>query len=102
MAGRTYGYARVSTWEQNLDRQLDALSAFGVDEVFADKASGRDFERPEWIRLTTVLRVGDTLAVKSIDRLGRGCEEVIERWRAITKEVRADVVVLDMLLLDTR
>lgn len=102
MAGRTYGYARVSTREQNLDRQLDALAAFGVDDVFADKASGRDFERPEWIRLMGALKEGDVLAVKSIDRLGRSYEEIIEQWRAITKEVRADVVVLDMPLLDTR
>ena len=102
MAGRTYGYARVSTREQNLDRQLDALAAFGVDEVFADRASGRDFERPEWIRLMGALEEGDVLVVKSIDRLGRSYEEIIEQWRAITKEVRADVVVLDMPLLDTR
>ncbi|WP_066832762.1 recombinase family protein [Collinsella ihumii] len=102
IAWRTYGYARVSTREQNLGKQLDALVAFGVDEVFADKASGRDFERPEWIRLTAALRAGDVLVVKSIDRLGRGCEEIIEQWSAITKEVRVDVVVLDMPLLDTR
>ncbi|MCF6413950.1 recombinase family protein [Collinsella tanakaei] len=102
MTGRTYGYARVSTREQNLDRQLDALAAFGVDEVFAGKASGRDFERQEWIRLTAALLAGDVLVVKSIDRLGRSYEEIIEQWRAITKEVRADVVVLDMPLLDTR
>lgn len=102
MTGRTYGYARVSTREQNLDRQLEALAAFGVDEVFADKASGRDFELPEWILLMGALKEGDVLVVKSIDRLGRGYEEIIEQWRAITKEVRADVVVLDMPLLDTR
>lgn len=93
MAGRTYGYARVSTREQNRDRQLDALSAFGVDGVFADKASGRGFERPEWMRLTAALRAGDVLVVKSIDRLGRGYEEIIGRWRAITKEIRADIVL---------
>ena len=101
MAGRTYGHARVSTREQNLDRQLDALAAFSVDEVFANKASGRDFELPEWIRLMGALKEGDVLVVKSIDRLGRGYEEIIEQWRAITKEVQADVVVLDMPLLDT-
>ena len=88
--------------EQNLDRQLDALDASGVDGVFTDKASGKDFERPEWIRLTAALLAGDVLVVKSIDRLGRGYEEIVEQWRAITKEVRADVVVLDMPLLDTR
>ena len=102
MAGRTYGHERVSTREQNLDRQLEALAAFGVDEVFADKASGRDFELPEWILLMGALKEGDVLVVKSIDRLGRGYEEIIEQWRAITKEVRADVVVLDMPLLDTQ
>ncbi|MBM6905418.1 recombinase family protein [Collinsella tanakaei] len=101
MAGRAYRYARVSTREQNLDRRLDALAAFGVDGVFADKASGKDFERPEWLRLTAALRAGDVLVVKSIDRLGRSYEEIIEQWRAITKEVRAGVVVLDMPLLDT-
>ena len=92
----------MSRREQNLDRQLDALAAFGVDGVFADKASGRDFERPEWIRLMSALKEGDVLVVKSIDRLGRGYEEINGQWSAITKEVRADVIVLDMPLLDTR
>ncbi len=102
MAEMTYGYARVSTSDQNLDRQLDALAAFGVDEVFADKASGRDFERPEWRRLMGRICAGDVLVVKSIDRLGRSYDEVIDQWRAITKERGAAVVVLDMPLLDTR
>lgn len=92
----------MSMREQNLDRRLDTLDAFGVDEAFAGKESGRDFERPEWIRLTAVLWAGDVLVVKSVDRLGRGYGEIIGQWRAITKEVRADVVVLDMPLLDTR
>ncbi len=92
----------MSVREQNLGQQLDALVAFGVDEVFSDKASGKDFERPKWLRLTAALRAGDVLVVKSIDRLGRGYEEIIGRWRAITKEAKADVVVLDMPLLDTR
>ena len=101
---RTYGYARVSTREQNLDRQLDALAGFGVgrEDIFADRASGRDFERPEWLRMKEALRAGDVLVVKSIDRFGRSYEEIIEQWREITKEIRADVVVLDMPLLDTR
>lgn len=101
---RTYGYARVSTREQNLDRQLDALAGFGVgrEDIFADRASGRDFERPEWLRMKGTLRAGDVLVVKSIDRFGRSYEEIIEQWREITKEIRADVVVLDMPLLDTR
>ena len=102
--GRTYGYARVSTREQNLDRQMDALLGFGLEEgqVFADKASGKDFERPQWQRLMRRLREGDLLVVKSIDRLGRDYDEIIDQWRRITKEVGADVVVLDMPLLDTR
>ncbi len=104
MAGKTYGYARVSSRDQNLARQLDALAAFGVvaEDVFADKASGRDFERPEWIRLKAVLSKDDVLVVMSIDRLGRSYEEIIEQWRDITKRVGAAVVVLDMPLLDTR
>ncbi len=101
---RTYGYARVSTREQNLDRQLDALVGFGVrsEDIFADRASGKDFERPEWLRMKEALRAGDVLVVKSIDRFGRSYEEIIEQWREITKDIRADVVVLDMPLLDTR
>lgn len=104
MAGRVYGYARVSTREQNLDRQLMALEEFGVERgsIFADKASGRDFGRPEWIRMKAALEAGDVLVVKSIDRFGRSYEEIIEQWRDITKDIRADVVVLDMPLLDTR
>lgn len=102
MAGKVYGYARVSTRDQNLDRQLDALHAFGVDKVFADKASGRDFERPQWRRMVRALRRGDVLVVKSIDRFGRNYEEIICQWRAITRDRGAAVVVLDMPLLDTR
>ncbi len=100
----TYGYARVSSRDQNLARQLEALAAFGIkaDNIFVDKASGHNFERPEWMRLTEVLRMGDVLVVKSIDRLGRNYEEIIEQWRAITKVRQIDVVVLDMPLLDTR
>lgn len=102
MAGKVYGYARVSTKEQNLDRQVNALREFGVDKVFADKASGRDFDRPEWRQMVGELREGDVLVVKSIDRFGRDYEEIIEQWRAITKGKGAAVVVLDMPLLDTR
>ena len=100
----TYGYARVSTSDQNLSRQLDALADFGLarDQVYADKASGKDFERPEWRRLVRRLKQGDVLVVKSIDRLGRNYDEIIEQWRIVTKERRAHVVVLDMPLLDTR
>ena len=100
---RTYGYARVSTREQNLDRQMDALTEFGVarEDIFADKASGKDFERPEWLRMKGALCAGDVLVVKSIDRFGRSYEEIIEQWREITKVRGAAVVVLDMPLLDT-
>ena len=104
MEGITYGYARVSTKDQNLDRQLSALHAFGVAEnrIFQEKLSGKDFDRPAWRKLLKKLKPGDTLVVKSIDRLGRNYEEIIEYWRIITKEKRASVVVLDMPLLDTR
>lgn len=100
----TYGYARVSTSDQNLSRQLDALADFGLarGQAYADKASGKDFERPEWRRLVRRLKPGDVLVVKSIDRLGRNYDEIIEQWRIVTKERRAHVVVLDMPLLDTR
>ena len=100
----TYGYARVSSREQNLDRQLDALTEFGIPptRVYADKASGKDFDRPEYRRLVARLRAGDVLVVKSIDRLGRDYDEVLDQWRLITKTLGVSVVVLDMPLLDTR
>ena len=99
-----YGYARVSTKEQHEERQLIALREFGVAEgrIYVDKQSGKDFERENYRRLIRRLRSGDTLVVKSIDRLGRNYEEILEQWRRITKETRADIVVLDMPLLDTR
>ena len=104
MASTMYGYARVSSREQNLDRQLDALRAFGVEDgaVYADKASGKDFERPAWHRLMGELRPGDMLAVKSIDRLGRDYAEILDVWRDVTKARGVFVVVLDMPVLDTR
>ena len=104
MASTMYGYARVSSREQNLDRQLDALRAFGVEDgaVYADKASGKDFERPAWHRLMGELRPGDVLAVKSIDRLGRDYAEILDVWRDVTKARGVFVVVLDMPVLDTR
>ena len=99
-----YGYVRVSTKDQCEERQLIAMHKFQVPEknLFLDKLSGKDFERPQYKRLMRKLRPGDVLAVKSIDRLGRNYEEIKEQWRIITKEKRADVVVLDMPLLDTR
>lgn len=104
MDGKMYGYARVSSRDQNLDRQLDALEQFGITGkmVYADKASGKDFDRPAYRRLMRKLRPGDVMVVKSIDRLGRDYEEIIEEWRIITKERKAAIVVLDMPLLDTR
>ena len=99
-----YGYARVSTKEQNEERQLIALTAFGVaaDAIFVDTQSGKDFERMQYRKLIRTLKDGDTLVVKSIDRLGRNYDEILEQWRVITKEKRAAIVVLDMPLLDTR
>ena len=99
-----YGYARVSTKEQNEQRQIIALTQFGLSEkcIYVDKQSGRDFERPQYRRLVRKLKDGDTLVVKSIDRLGRNYEEILEQWRIITKEKGAAIVVLDMPLLDTR
>ena len=104
MAPSTYGYARVSARDQNLDRQMDALAAFGVsgERVFADRASGKDFERPEYRRMLGSLRRGDVVVVKSIDRFGRNYEEILEEWRRITRDEGCAIVVLDMPLLDTR
>lgn len=104
MQQRIYGYMRVSTNEQNEDRQRLALLENGVPEegLFLDKLSGKNFERPEYKKLIRKLRAGDTLFIKSIDRLGRNYRDIIEQWRIITKEKGADVVVLDMPLLDTR
>ena len=99
-----FGYARVSTREQNEARQLLALREFGVEDerIFTDRQSGKDFDRPAYRRLVRRLRPGDTLAVKSIDRLGRNYREILEQWRILTHERRVGVVVLDMPLLDTR
>ena len=104
MQGKMYGYARVSTKEQNLDRQLAAMCAFGVPEgqICREKLSGKDFDRPAYQRLMKRMKPGDTLVIKSIDRLGRNYEEIIEQWRTITKEKQICIVVLDMPLLDTR
>ena len=101
---RTYGYIRVSSREQNEARQVVALHDFGITDecIFLDKQSGKDFNRPAYQRLIGMLRTGDVLVVKSIDRLGRNYEEILEQWRLITKEKGAAIVVLDMPLLDTR
>lgn len=99
-----YGYARVSSKEQTEQRQIIALTEFGVSSknIYMDKQSGKDFERPRYKRLVKRLRPGDLLVVQSIDRLGRNYSEILEQWRLITKEKRADILVLDMPLLDTR
>lgn len=99
-----YGYARVSTRDQNVDRQLDALRAFPVEDqrIYVDYYTGATFERPRYRRLVRRLREGDLVVVTSIDRLGRNYEEIIEQWRRLTRERLVDIVVLDMPLLDTR
>lgn len=104
MQGTTYGYARVSTSDQNLDRQYDALLDFGVERrnIFADKASGKNFERPAYIKMKDAICAGDLLVITSIDRLGRNYNQVLDEWRTITKERKVSIVVLDMPLLDTR
>lgn len=100
----SYGYIRVSTKEQHEDRQLIALREFPVreDRIYMDKLSGKNFDRPQYRKLIRRLRPGDVLVIKAIDRLGRNYDDIQEQWRIITKEIRADIVVLDMPLLDTR
>ena len=104
MTSTIYGYVRVSTKDQCEDRQLLALKEFPVPaaHIYIDKLSGKDFNRPQYQYLVQKLHPGDLLVLKSIDRLGRNYEEILEQWRIITKEKRADIVVLDMPLLDTR
>ena len=101
---RRVGYARVSTQEQKEDRQIDELRALGIKDkdLFTDKASGKNFDRPKYRKMFAELKEGDTLFIKSIDRLGRNYKQIGEEWRKITKEKKADIVVLDMPLLDTR
>ena len=99
-----YGYMRVSSKEQNEDRQKIALTEMGVPEnnIYMDKQSGKDFERTQYTRLLRKLNENSVLYIKSIDRLGRNYGELNEQWRIITKEKKADIVVIDMPLLDTR
>lgn len=101
---KQYGYIRVSTRDQNEERQLIAMREFGIEEkcIYIDKQSGKDFRRPGYMKLMKKIKPGDVLVIKSIDRLGRNYDEILEQWRFITREKRADVVVLDMPLLDTR
>lgn len=101
--GKVYGYVRVSSKDQNIARQLAALERFHLNKrcIFIDKMSGKDFNRPSYLRLMKRLKEGDLIIIKSIDRLGRNYDEIIEQWRMITKEKKADIRVLDMPLLDT-
>lgn len=99
-----YGYVRVSTKEQNTDRQYIALASCGITihQIFTDHQSGKDFSRPAYKKMLTKLSKGDLLVIKSIDRLGRNYDEILIQWRKITKEIEADILVIDMPLLDTR
>ena len=104
MAGKKYGYVRVSSKDQNEDRQVFAMLEFGVEKanVFVDKQSGKVFDRPKYKHMLRKLKSDDTIVIKSIDRLGRNYQDILEQWRMITKEKKAAIVVLDMPLLDTR
>lgn len=101
---KVYGYVRVSSREQNEDRQMVAMQEMDVPDknIFIDKQSGKDFNRPMYKKLVKKLKESDVLYIKSIDRLGRNYEEILEQWRILTKEKRIDIVVIDMPLLDTR
>ena len=104
MTTTDYGYVRVSAKDQNESRQIKAMLDFGVQfqNIFVDKQSGKDFNRPEYRKLSKKLKKGDTLVIQSIDRLGRNYDEILEQWRFITKTKQASIVVIDMPLLDTR
>ena len=99
-----FGYVRVSARDQNEDRQLIAMSEYGLKKknIYVEKKSGKDFERPIYQALLTKMKPGDTHVIKSVDRLGRNYNEILEQWRYLTKEKQIEIVVLDMPLLDTR
>ena len=99
-----FGYVRVSTKEQNPDRQYEAMKPFKIPKanLYCDRQSGKDFQRPAYQKLLRRLQRGDVLIVKSIDRLGRNYDEILEQWRIITKQIHADIIIIDMPLLDTR
>lgn len=103
MTKKRFGYARVSSKDQNEGRQIDSLKAVGIEErdIFIDKQSGKNFDRAGYIALKKVLREGDILYIHSLDRLGRNKEGILEEWNDITKHIKADIIVLDMPLLDT-
>lgn len=100
---KQYAYVRVSTKDQNPDRQVAAMLDIGISEknIYIDKISGKDFNRTEYLKLIKKLKAGDLLVIKSIDRLGRNYTEILEEWRKITKEIEVDIQVIDMPLLDT-
>lgn len=104
MKNKIFGYVRVSSKEQKEDRQLIAFKEFGIDErdIYIDKQSGKDFNREQYNVLKHILRENDVLVIKSIDRLGRNYNMIIDEWKDITKNIKADIVVIDMPLLDTR
>lgn len=104
MKKKAYGYMRVSSVDQNIERQNLELIRWGIEEknIYSDKISGKDFERPAYQRMKQRLKEGDILVVKSIDRLGRNYDEIQKEWRMIVKEIQADIVIIDMPILDTR
>ena len=104
MKNKIFGYARVSSKDQNEERQLVAFKEYGIDErdIYIDKQSGKDFNREQYSILKNVLRENDLLVIKSIDRLGRNYNMIIDEWKDITKNIKADIVVIDIPLLDTR
>lgn len=97
-----YGYVRVSASDQNIDRQVNALKEIPQKNIYTDKQSGKDFDRPKYKSLVKKLKKGDVLYIQSIDRLGRNYDEIIKQWQYLTKDKEVDIVVLDMPLLDTR
>ena len=104
MNNKIFGYARVSSKEQNEERQINAFKEMNINErdIYIDKQSGKDFDRKQYNLLKNILRENDLLVIKSIDRLGRNYTQIIEEWRDITKNIKADILVIDMPLLDTR
>ena len=104
MSSRKFGYGRVSSKDQNEARQLKAFKDFGIDDrdIYVDKKSGKDFDREQYKLLKNILREDDLLVIQSIDRLGRNYEMIVNEWKDITKNIKSDIVVLDMPLLDTR
>ena len=104
METREYAYIRVSSRDQNEDRQKIAMEEYGIapNNIYMDKQSGKDFERPGYQRLLRKLKTGDTIVIKSIDRLGRNYDDILEQWRLLTKQKQVDIIVLDMPLLNTK